>query len=85
MPEQTEYAVYVPYSRRLLTDVSPQKTPERFTDKDIMREVKMLIRMNTRHGSHVLRTVAYTRLTRFIETRKTSGQEAAVVEYNREG
>lgn len=84
MTEQAQYATYVPISRRLLSDVSPQSKPELFTDKDIMREVKMLIRMNAKHGSHVLRTVAYTRLMTFIETRKASGQDAAVAEYNQE-
>ena len=65
-----EYATYVPYSRRTFSDVDPQRNPELFSDVDLMKEVRMLLRMNKKYGSHVLRTVAYTKLTQFIEDRK---------------
>lgn len=70
----TEYAEYIPYSRRRLSDISPQSHPELFSDADIMKEVKMLIRMNTKYGSHPLRTIAYTKLEQFIRDRRTKGQ-----------
>jgi hypothetical protein len=68
----TQYATYVPYSRRRVTDLDPQRNPELFSDADLMKEVRMLIRMNTKHGSHPLRTVAYTKLMQFIDERKAS-------------
>jgi hypothetical protein len=64
-----EFATYVPYSRRLINDLSPQTNPERFSDADLRKEIKMLINMNKRYGSHVLRTAAYLRLAQFIEDR----------------
>ena len=84
---ELQFETYVPSSRRLLTDPDPQKTPELFTDADLLKEIKMLLRMNTRYGSHHLRTMAYIRLQTFINDRRTKGSPRATEIYraSREG
>jgi len=65
----TEFATYVPYSRRTLNDPDPQRNPELFSDADLRKEIAMLIRMNKRYGTHHLRVAAYTQLSAFIAER----------------
>lgn len=60
---------YNPATRRG-GDATPQSEPELFTDADIMKEVRYLIRTNKRHGEHPLRTAAYMRMLAFIADRK---------------
>lgn len=47
---------------------TPQTNPELFTDDEILAEIKHLIRMNKRYGSHPLRTVRYLALQRYLTT-----------------
>lgn len=68
----TKFETYVPYSRRTVNDVDPQRNPELFSDEDLKREIKMLLGMNKRYGTHVLRVAAYTKLAQFIEDRNAS-------------
>lgn len=65
-----DFLPYIPYSRRTLADHTPQSSPERFSDDSIRKEVRMLINMNIRGGSSVLRTIAYTRLEQFMRERR---------------
>ena len=60
---------YVP-SRRRVGEAGPQTSPELFTDDDIRAEIKYLLGLNKRHGSHPLRTAACTRLTAVLASRR---------------
>jgi hypothetical protein len=59
---------YVPGTARI-GEPTPQSHPELFTDAEIQSEVKYLIRMNKRLGSHPLRTMRYLALLRYLDTR----------------
>ena len=50
-------------------DPSPQSEPEQFTTAELHLEVKYLMRLNKREGSHHLRTLAYLRLMDIIADR----------------
>lgn len=65
----TDFVEYVPYSRRTFNDYDPQRNPELFSDDDLRREIKMLLGMNKRYGTHVLRVAAYNKIAEFIATR----------------
>lgn len=43
-------------------EATPQSHPDLFTDAEVLAEVKYLLRLNKRHGSNVLRTMAYAKL-----------------------
>lgn len=68
----TKFETYVPYSQRTVNDVDPQRNPELFSDEDLKREIKMLLGMNKRYGTHVLRVAAYLKIAKFIEDRNAS-------------
>lgn len=44
----------------------PQAYPDEFSTEDIVAEIKYLIGLNSRYGSNVLRTVAYTKLIAYL-------------------
>lgn len=67
----TNPATYVPYSRRQLSDHSPQSHPEWYTDSDIRKEIKMLLRMNEKYGTHILRVNAYLALDAVLKSRQS--------------
>ena len=50
---------------------TPQRAPYLFSSEDIRAEVKYLMRMNRRLGSNTLRTIAYHKLIRELEGRKS--------------
>jgi hypothetical protein len=60
---------YVP-GRALMSEDTPQTAPELFSDDEILGEIKYLIRMNARLGSNPLRTMAYLKLQKVLETRR---------------
>lgn len=64
---------YDPSTRRV-GEASPQTSPELFTDAELMTEVRYLMRLNKRHGSHPLRTAAYMRLLAELDRRKAAGE-----------
>ncbi|WP_280454791.1 hypothetical protein [Nocardia brasiliensis] len=68
---RTNPATYTPYSSRKLNDPCPQAHPEWFATKDLRREIRMLLRMNAKYGTHVLRTVAYLALEGVIRQRES--------------
>lgn len=49
---------------------TPQTAPEHFSREDIVAEVKHLLSLNKRHGSHPLRTAAYRKLLAHLEARE---------------
>lgn len=49
---------------------TPQSRPELFTDKECAAEVKYLLRLNKRYGTHVLRVAAYLRIVTFQRQRE---------------
>jgi hypothetical protein len=51
-------------------EATPQTDPDKFTDDEVVAEVKYLMRTNKRYGSHPLRTAAYMRLLKVLEERK---------------
>jgi hypothetical protein len=61
---------YDPY-RRLVGAPSPQNEPDQFSNEDIRAEVKYLMALDRRHGSHPLRTSACLRLLSVIDERQT--------------
>lgn len=60
---------YIPGQARV-GEPTPQTDPDLFSDAEITAEVKHLIRMNKRYGSHPLRTIAYHKLLRILAERK---------------
>jgi hypothetical protein len=50
---------------------TPQSDPQLFTDAEITAEIKHLVRLNRRHGSHPQRTAAYLRLAQVLADRRT--------------
>ena len=69
---KTNPAVYVPYNRRMVGDADAQEHPEWFTSKDLMKEIKMLLWMNAKYGTHHLRVAAYLKLEQIIMSRTES-------------
>ena len=59
---------YTP-GRAYVDGANPQSHPEMFTDAAIKAEIKYLLRLNKRYGTHVLRTVAYTKLLQVLAER----------------
>ncbi len=60
---------YVPELRRAGED-SPQTNPADFSDHEIELEIKYLMRLNKRHGTHPLRTIAYLNLMMVLRERE---------------
>lgn len=61
--------IYRPHLRKV-GDPSPQTDPALFTDNEIQAEIKYLIGLNKRHGSHPLRTAAYMKLAEVLAGRQ---------------
>ncbi len=63
---------------------TPQDAPNLFTRGTLVKEVKYLIRCNTRFGSHILRTILYTRIMRYIADMDNPdiSDEAALASFN---
>jgi hypothetical protein len=72
-PDDYRAEVYWPGESRI-GEATPQTNPALFSDAEILAEVKYLMRMNKRLGSHPLRTAAYMRLMRVLEERKDETQ-----------
>jgi hypothetical protein len=51
---------------------TPQSHPDQFTVAEIKAEIRYLIRLNKRYGSHPLRTAAYLKLAEYLKTREES-------------
>lgn len=49
---------------------TPQSNPELFTDAEIRAEIKYLLGLNKRYGTHPLRVEAYLKLGRVLAERK---------------
>jgi hypothetical protein len=56
---------YVPGMARM-NDHTPQSAPERFTIAEIQDEIRYLLRLNKKHGTHILRVQAYQALDAFL-------------------
>lgn len=54
-------------------EATPQSDPDLFTDAEILAEIKYLLRLNKRYGTHLLRVVAYTRLMDYLANRRATG------------
>ena len=67
-----------PYSpgRALIGEPTPQSDPDKFTDAEIRAEIRYLIRLNKRHGSHPLRTTAYLKLAAVLKARASDGDRS---------
>lgn len=72
---RTNPATYVPHTRRRFSDPSPQEHPDWFTSADLQREIAMLLRMNKKYGTHVLRVAGYLKLGEVIRARKASAAQ----------
>lgn len=67
--EGIRQATYRPgYAR--VGDATPQTHPDLFTDEEIRAEIRYLMALNKRHGTHVLRVKAYTALFAVLAKRK---------------
>lgn len=60
---------YVPGKSRM-GEPTPQSDPELFSDAELLAEVKYLLGLNKRYGSHYLRTSAYAKLLGILTARK---------------
>lgn len=58
-------------------EATPQSDPEQFTDDEIRAEIQYLLRLNKRHGTHLLRVQAYLALEDVLRARQapTTGTE----------
>jgi hypothetical protein len=59
---------YVPGQARF-GEATPQSDPALFTDDEIKAEIKYLLRLNKRHGTHPLRVAAYLKLGEVLKDR----------------
>lgn len=50
-------------------EASPQSEPGLFTEAEIAAEISHLLKLNARHGTHMLRVAAYTALDRVLAAR----------------
>ena len=53
---------------------TPQSDPDKFTDAEIRAEIRYLLRLNKRYGTHPLRVAAYARLDEVLRTRATKAE-----------
>ena len=51
-------------------EATPQTDPDLFTDKEIKAEIKYLLRLNKRYGTHPLRVKAYLDLEDVLRQRR---------------
>ncbi len=51
---------------------TPQSDPDLFTDAEILAEVKYLLRLNKKYGTHHLRVIAYSKLLHILAERKAA-------------
>lgn len=58
----------------LVSEATPQSHPNRFTDEEIKAEIKYLLRLNAKHGTHHLRVAAYLALDSVLADRMTCSQ-----------
>ena len=68
MAERCE-GTYKP-GRSLVGEATPQSHPELFTDAEIKAEIKYLLGLNKRYGTHILRVRAYQALDDVLKARK---------------
>lgn len=54
---------------------SPQSNPELFTDEDLTAEIRYLLALNAKHGAHILRIQAYTKLIHVLAARRAGATE----------
>lgn len=59
---------YVP-GQALVGEATPQSDPDLFTDAEIVAEMKYLLQLNKRYGTHVLRVDAYNKLGAVLAAR----------------
>jgi hypothetical protein len=57
--------------RALVGGLHPQSNPELFTDAVLRAEIKYLLGLNRRYGTHILRVQAYQRLTAILAERNS--------------
>lgn len=60
--------------RSRIGEPTPQSDPDLFSDEDVLAEVKYLIGLNQRYGSHHLRTMAYARLLGVLAERQKASK-----------
>lgn len=65
---QADRPKYVP-GMALVGGATPQSDPSLFTDAEIRAEIKYLLRLNKRYGTHVLRVQAYLKLEAVLKER----------------
>lgn len=53
-------------------EATPQSDPDLFTDAEIMAEVKYLLRLNKKYGTHPLRVAAYVKLLTYLQQRQNA-------------
>ena len=53
----------------LVGEATPQSNPELFTDAEIRAEIKYLLKLNKRYGTHILRVNAYLALEDVLRSR----------------
>lgn len=56
--------------RSRVGEATPQSHPDLFTDAEIRAEVRYLLGLNKRYGTHVLRVKAYLTLLDVLKARK---------------
>lgn len=61
--------------RALIGEPTPQSDPDLFTDAEIRAEIRYLIGLNKRYGSHPLRTVAYHKLLEVLAARHANNTD----------
>jgi hypothetical protein len=58
--------------RTLVGEPTPQSDPDLFTDDEIKAEIRYLLGLNRRYGTHVLRVEAYLKLDAVLIARGAS-------------
>lgn len=67
---------YEPYKagHALVGEATPQSHPQWFTDAEIRGEIKYLLRLNKKYGTHPLRVSAYAKLAVVLADRREARQ-----------
>lgn len=65
----TRHAAYQPGKARV-GEPTPQTDPDKFSDDEIMAEVKYLMKLNRQYGSNPIRTMKYMDLMQYLKKRK---------------
>jgi len=52
-------------------EATPQSDPDLFTDAEVRAEIKYLLGLNKRYGTHVLRVQAYLKLLDVLKARQS--------------